>query len=86
VGAPGRTAERVELSADDGSTWVAAAWTTPARPFCWRLWKAELDLPPGTARVFVRAVDSGGSIMPRSTPWNAKGYMENGWYAVRVTA
>ncbi len=83
-GEPGRTIDRVELSSDGGATWTAAEFTTPARPFCWRLWNAKLPVTPDTRELIVRAVDSKGDVQPERVDWNAKGYLYNAWHRVGV--
>ncbi len=55
-------------------------------PFSWRLWEAELTLPPGPAILAVRAADSGGAVQPEVSPWNFGGYLYHGWHRVPVTA
>jgi sulfite oxidase len=83
-GEPGRTIQRVELSADGGSTWKEAKLDEESSPFCWRLWSAELELNEKTKELIVRATDSRGQQQPQSTPWNVKGYLFNGWHKRQV--
>ena len=80
----GQTVRRVEISADGGKHWSDAAFTTPAVPFCWRLWTAKVALKQTTADLIVRATDSAGNVQPQSVPWNLKGYMFNAWHHTRV--
>jgi len=84
TGEPGTTIARVELSTDGGQTWTDAQMTSPAKPFCWRLWKAEVTVTPQTKLILARATDSRGNTQPKDLPWNAKGYMNNGWYRTPV--
>ena len=83
-GEPDRTIDRVELSSDGGATWTAAEFTTPARPFCWRLWQAKLPVTLDTRELIVRAIDSKGGVQPERAEWNALGYLYNGWHRVPV--
>jgi sulfite oxidase len=83
-GEPDRTIDRVELSSDGGTTWTAAEFTSPARAFAWRLWKAKLPVTPDTRELIVRAIDSKGDVQPERVDWNAKGYLYNGWHRVGV--
>lgn len=76
----GSTLQKVEVSLDGGKTWRTAQWQGKEAPFCWRLWSLEVDLARGKHAVVVRAIDSQGRVQPESTPWNAKGYMQNGWH------
>jgi sulfite oxidase len=80
----GRTVRRVEISVDRGKTWSDATFTTPAVPFCWRLWTAKIALRRGTTELVVRATDSAGNVQAKSVPWNLKGYMFNAWHHTRV--
>lgn len=86
VAGGGRTVGRVDVSANGGVTWQKAelegsgAWT-------WTLWKAEIDLVPGSAELVVRAWDSAAQTQPErlETVWNVKGYMNNALHRVTVT-
>jgi sulfite oxidase len=86
VAGSGRTVGRVDVSANGGRTWQKAelegsgAWT-------WTLWKAEIDLAPGSTELVVRAWDSAAQTQPErlETVWNVKGYMNNALHRVAVT-
>lgn len=82
----GREATRLEsvLVSTDGRTWKKAELLGDASPFCWQLWKAQLDVEAGTKFIFARALDSSGGFMPYRVPWNAKGYLQNSWYKLAV--
>jgi sulfite oxidase len=79
-----RRIERVEVSADGGGTWVAAALRGSGQPGTWRLWRAELEVGAGRRELVVRAWDSSGGVQPASvaTTWNPKGYMNNAWHRI----
>jgi sulfite oxidase len=79
-GTPGLTIAKVELSADGGASWTAARFTSPAKPFCWRLWKADVAVTAATSQIIVRAIDSSGQIQPETVAWNLKGYLFNAWH------
>lgn len=83
-GLPGRTISRVELSADQGQTWVRASFTGKPHPFCWRLWNADVSVGKPTKHLIVRATDSDGSVQPKSVAWNMKGYLFNGWHSTPI--
>jgi sulfite oxidase len=82
-----RTIERVDLSADDGQTWQQATLGR-VEPWSWRLWQATLDLAPGQHTLVVRAWDSATNTQPEQirSVWNFKGYMNNAWHRVPITA
>ncbi len=80
----GQTVRRVEISADSGQTWSDAKFSSPAVPFCWRLWTAQVAVRSGTTELVVRATDSKGSTQAERVPWNLKGYMFNAWHHTKV--
>ncbi|MEX0642549.1 MAG: molybdopterin-dependent oxidoreductase [Pirellulales bacterium] len=79
-----RTIARVEVSSDGGATWWTADLEEPSRPFCWRLWKAEVPIPAMTKELIARATDSAGVTQPERARWNAGGYLCNAWHRVPV--
>lgn len=83
-GTPGRTVEKIEVSADDGRTWTRAKVNSPTSDFCWVLWSADVPVMKSTESLTVRATDSSGDIQPRQCPWNFKGYQFNGWHTVKL--
>ena len=78
--------EAVELSLDDGRTWRRARLETPASPYAWHPWTAEVPIDRGTHRILARAVDVLGSTQPRdgSIGWNPAGYGWNGVQRVQI--
>jgi sulfite oxidase len=83
--APGRRSiARVEVSSDQGVSWVGARLLDSEAPFAWRFWEAELSLRPGPQTLWARATDSEGGTQPKTAPWNFKGYLYNGWHQVSV--
>lgn len=84
-GEPGRTITQVEVSSDGGNQWSHAGFTEPARPFCWRLWSATVNLPAGTHEIVIRATDSSGHVQPQRVAWNLKGYLFNAWHRTTIS-
>ena len=82
--ADGGIVQRVELSADGGQTWSNADFTSPAVPYCWRLWKTQVKLRSGATDLVVRATDSSDNVQAERVPWNLKGYMFNAWHHTAV--
>ncbi len=80
AGRPDRTIERVEVSPDEGQTWIAAKFDRDAAAYCWRLWSADLPINAATTELTVRATDSAGDMQPETVAWNLKGYMFNAWH------
>jgi len=83
-----RTVARVDISADGGSTWAQADLEEQQSPWAWRLWHSRLTLPIGRAEIVVRAWDSTGALQPALPEhvWNPKGYVNNSWHRIHVTA
>jgi sulfite oxidase len=83
-----RRIERVEISADGGSTWIAAALTRQPSAWSWCFWETEIALPRGRATITARAWDSSGQTQPANAAdvWNPKGYMNNSRHSVKITA
>jgi sulfite oxidase len=88
IGRGGRPVARVEVSPDGGATWAGADLQGAPMPWCWRIWRARLSLPPGKQTLVARAVDEDGSIQPERLEqvWNVKGYANNSWHRVTVEA
>jgi sulfite oxidase len=78
--------ERVDVSADEGHTWVIADLLGESRPWTWRFWEAEIQLEYGSRHIIARAWDSAANTQPEDVRqiWNFKGYMNNAWHRVKV--
>lgn len=76
----------VEISADGGQSWRAAALTAPADTWAWRFWETTLELPPGEHELWVRAQDVEGNTQPPelAPTWNFKGYRVHHWQRRRL--
>jgi sulfite oxidase len=83
-----RRIERVELSLDQGKTFLPAELLDEADPGSWRLWEADLEVDPGPGELAVRAWDSAATTQPEDAAkiWNLKGYLNNAWHGIRFTA
>ncbi len=82
-----RSIERVELSHDGAASWVPATLGRDGgEPWTWRLWRAEVDLPPGPHELVVRAWDGSTEGQPEdaAATWNPRGYMNNAWHRVSL--
>lgn len=79
---------RVEVSLDGGVRWQQATLRDDCGPWAWRLWAAQVELAPGRSELTVRTWDSSGTTQPESAEqvWNPKGYANNSWARIRVTA
>ena len=65
--------ERVEVSADGGSTWSPAELDPPVGRWAWRGWRWTWDAEPGTYELCVRAADAAGNEQPVDAAWNRQG-------------
>jgi DMSO/TMAO reductase YedYZ molybdopterin-dependent catalytic subunit/glyoxylase-like metal-dependent hydrolase (beta-lactamase superfamily II) len=82
-----REIERVEVSLDQGATFVTARLADGDQVGAWRLWEIELELEPGVHELAVRAWDSAAGTQPEGPEaiWNLKGYLNNSWHRIRFT-
>ncbi len=91
----GRSIERVEISTDNGASWMEAELLAPKEKsltesnrqnWAWQFWECKVDLESGTHELIVRAFDSSANTQPETIAplWNFKGYMTNGWHRVTV--
>ncbi|MDT7575797.1 MAG: sulfite oxidase, partial [Pseudonocardiales bacterium] len=83
-----RGVARVDVSLDNGRTWIKAELDPPMGRWTRRLWHAELDPPPGRTTLTARAWDTTAATQPESAAalWNPQGYVNNAWAHITVTA
>ena len=77
---------RVEISADGGSSWMAAQLGEDLGKYSFRGFEARLRLPAGEHRLMSRATGRDGGTQPMQARWNPAGYMRNVVETVTVTA
>lgn len=80
---------KVEVSADGGRTWTEARLVGEDRPYAWRQWALDwqlpADQPAGRLVLLSRATDDRGQTQPIGpSPWNPSGYQWNAADAVEV--
>ena len=75
----------VEVSVDDGATWVPAALGDDLGRWAWRGWTRPWDAEPGEHVLLCRARDEAGNEQPLAAEWNVGGYANNGVQRVPVT-
>src|SRR3954470_1878175 len=76
--------ERVEVSADGGTSFGDASLDAPIGRYAWRGWRFDWDAQPGEHVLSSRATDAAGNTQPLETPWNLKGYSNNAVEQIRV--
>ncbi|MDI2028879.1 molybdopterin-dependent oxidoreductase [Saccharopolyspora sp. TS4A08] len=75
---------RVEVRVD-GGPWRDAQLSTEVSGHTWRMWRAELELPPGGRTVECRATDRAGTTQtPQRVPTVPDG--ATGWHSIFCTA
>ncbi len=76
---------KVEVSDDGGVHWQEAELGREHDPYAWRLWSFRYTpRAAGTATLWVRATDSGGSVQPKDPVWNQSGYLYNAWHSASI--
>jgi sulfite oxidase len=82
----GRGVARVEVSLDEGRTWLAAKLKPAPSPWAWRHWSRTVDTEPGPLTITARAWDTSGATQPESAAsvWNPRGYCNTSWARVHV--
>jgi len=69
---------RVEVSEDEGKTWLAAQLGEDCGAYSFRSWEASWAAKsPGRHTLAVRATDEKGNTQPDEPVWNAGGYLWN---------
>lgn len=68
---------RVQLSQDEGTTWLDTQLGEDLGRYSFRGWTARLALPKGLHRVKVRAFAPDGETQPLQPLWQPSGYMRN---------
>jgi sulfane dehydrogenase subunit SoxC len=78
--------ERVEVSADGGTSWNDARLGAQASRWSWRSWEWDWDPgEPGVYELCSRATDAAGTVQPLEARWNLGGYANNEVQRIRVT-
>ena len=78
--------KQVDVSADDGKTWMPAKLGPDLGKYSFREWTLPVMLAAGGHVLKVRAVSNAGKTQPETPGWNPPGYMRNVIESVRVTA
>jgi len=79
---------RVDVSTDGARSWCQADLGEDPGPWAWRQWRAVIDIPAGPTEIIARAWDTSAAAQPESPVylWNPKGYVNNSWARIQVTA
>ncbi len=68
---------RVEVSTDDGETWVDAVLGDSPSPWAWRCFSYDWEATPGRHRILVRAHDESGRVQRDQPQWSLGGFTNN---------
>lgn len=71
---------RVEVSIDEGKTWIAADLIGERSKWSWCFWKASIRPDQDVIRrIYSRAFDQGGNEQAAEPAWNLRGVAYNGY-------
>ncbi|OAA55621.1 Oxidoreductase, molybdopterin-binding domain protein [Cordyceps fumosorosea ARSEF 2679] len=88
----GHEVQRVEVSLDDGKTWLYCIRTFPDSPirhgnkyWAWIHWHVDVKMQHllRASSITVRCFNVFKNTQPRDPVWNIMGMMNNGWYVVK---
>ena len=68
---------KVEVSMDDGATWLPTTLGEDAGKYSFRAWSTEITPRSGALTLRVRATNTAGLVQPAGAIWNGGGYMQN---------
>ncbi|MFD2046480.1 hypothetical protein ACFSTA_19250 [Ornithinibacillus salinisoli] len=70
--------KKVEISFDNGSTWLPCQLMTTPHKYRWVKWRYEWSqVKKGEYTILSRATDTKGRVQPFEPMWNRKGYGYN---------
>jgi DMSO/TMAO reductase YedYZ molybdopterin-dependent catalytic subunit len=75
---------RVEISCDDGGSWVEAQLGADLGPRAWRQFNYTWRATGGSHTLAVRATDLMGEVQPFDVPYNWRGYLMHAVQRIRV--
>ncbi len=76
---------KVDISIDNGATWVPARLTGEQAKYTWRRFEHTFTVSsPQSVLILSRATDSKGAVQPAVSQWNPSGYLWNQYDSVRV--
>jgi sulfite oxidase len=89
----GRAITRVDISSDDGKTWIEATLKPGVdrdnlnRKYDWTLWEARLPVTKKSMTLICKATDSSYSTQPEKFDfiWNFRGVLSNAWHRINIT-
>ena len=71
--------ERVEVSVDNGATWIPGRITYQEGQWSWTLWEAMVPDVSEHGDLVCRAIDLCGDMQKPECKWNLRGVAYNPW-------
>ncbi|XP_024372472.1 sulfite oxidase [Physcomitrium patens] len=95
VAGGGRGIERVDISVDNGKTWLEAhrlpklqtnAYDSHRPDWAWTLWELKSVKVETPCTVIVKAVDTAANVQPADVDeiWNLRGVLNTSWHKIRI--
>lgn len=76
---------KVDVSMDNGSTWIPAKLGKERERYAWQSFEYEFNITaPGSYLLMARATDDKGNVQPIAPQWNPSGYLWNVIDKVRI--
>jgi DMSO/TMAO reductase YedYZ molybdopterin-dependent catalytic subunit len=76
---------KVDVSMDNGATWVPARLGKERERYAWQSFEYEFNISqPGSYLLMARATDDKGNVQPIAPQWNPSGYLWNVIDKVRI--
>ncbi|MGH9202653.1 MAG: hypothetical protein ACRD2A_15620, partial [Vicinamibacterales bacterium] len=76
---------KVDVSTDNGATWLAAKLVGEQARYSWRRFELSFNATrPESVLILSRATDSRGNMQPAISQWNPSGYLWNQYDSVRI--
>ena len=84
----GRGIVRVDISIDNGKTWLSANLLNKyeySKAWAWTLWELDIENPEEDIEIICRAVDNSYNIQPENSSflWNLRGILNNSWHKIK---
>jgi sulfite oxidase len=79
VGGADTKVARIDISVDEGHTWLPARITYQEGHWSWTLWELMLDNSEESGKVYSSATGEDGRQQEKECSWNIRGVAYNAW-------